>query len=137
MGRQTSIYPAYKLGKGDAMTTLKTANDVKKRRKYISFVSTQIWRKFLTQYVDSLIGQAPKDGDGRRPPKPDDIMLLRDTTLADRGLYPMVRVTRVFKSRDDSVVRSVEVILPSGTKAVRPLNLLAPLELCQSDVPYL
>ena len=134
MNRQTAIYPAYKLGKGDAMTTLKTANDVKKRRKYISFVSTQIWRKFLTQYVDSLISQAPKDADGRRPPKIDDIVLLRDSTMADRGLYTLARVTRVFRSRDDSLVRSVEVILANGTKAVRPLALLSPLEL---DAPYL
>ena len=134
MNRQTAIYPAYKLGKGDAMTTLKTANDVKKRRKYISFVSTQIWRKFLTQYVDSLISQAPKDADGRRPPKIDDIVLLRDSTMADRGLYPLARVTRVFRSRDDALVRSVEVTLANGTKAVRPLALLSPLEL---DAPYL
>ena len=46
------------------------------------------------------MGQSPKDGDSRRPPKTDNIMLLRDTTLADRRLYPMARVTRVFKSRD-------------------------------------
>ena len=53
--------------------------------------------------------------------------------MADRGLYPLARVTRVFRSRDDSLVRSVEVILANGTKAVRPLALLSPLEL---DAPY-
>ena len=130
MGRQSSILPAYRLGKDDKLSTLMTSKHVKKRIKYVDVVSTQLWRKFLFQCIYTLMSKPLQNGDRRRPPSVGDIMVLRDYSFFGRGMYPMVRVIKVICTRDDSLIISVGVIVRSGNNVIRSPNLVASLVLC-------
>ncbi|MCP4456410.1 MAG: hypothetical protein GY816_00030, partial [Cytophagales bacterium] len=65
-----------------------------------------------------------------QPPKQDEAVLIKEANMP-RGSWKMGRINTLIKGHD-SKIRAAEVALPNGTKLVRPINQLYPLEVLSS-----
>ena len=78
-----------------------------------------------------------------RPLQAKDVVLVRDATLQVRGKYPLGVVETAKESRtNDNIVRSAVIRIPpidgSQEKLItRPLEMIAPLEITDRDIPYI
>ena len=77
-----------------------------------------------------------------RPLKAQDVVLVKDTSLQVRGVYPLGIVEKAKESRTgDNIIRSAVIRIPpiDGRREkviTRPLEMIAPLEITDDEVPY-
>ena len=77
-----------------------------------------------------------------RPLKAQDVVLVKDTSLQVRGVYPLGIVETPKESRTgDNIIRSAVIRIPAidGRREkiiTRPLEMIAPLEITDDEVPY-
>ena len=77
-----------------------------------------------------------------RPLKAQDVVLVKDTSLQVRGVYPLGIVEKAKESRTgDNIIRSAVIRIPpiDGRREriiTRPLEMIAPLEITDNEVPY-
>ena len=102
--------PPYKCDKYLNIPQLRSCKDVNRRRKYLDFLHTQLWRKWVeVQWVKVHRSNLTKG----RPLQAGDVFLIRDTTLQVRGRYPLGVVETAKESRtNDNIVRSAIIRIP-------------------------
>ena len=78
-----------------------------------------------------------------RPLHAGEVVLVRVTTLKVRGRYPLGVVETAKETRtNDNIVRSAIIRIPpiDGRKEkliTRPLELIAPFEITDTDIPHI
>ena len=141
MNRDIKSIPPYTFDKDLNISQLRSSKDINRRKKYLYLLHTQLWRRWVEDYIDSLMVHRKNLTKGR-PLQAGDVVLVRDATLKVRGKYPLVVVETAKESRiGDNVVRSVIIKIPpiDGRKEksiTRPLELIAPLKITYADIPY-
>ena len=141
INRDIKSIPPYKFDKDLNIPQLRSCKDVNRRKKYLDLLHTQLWRKWIEEYIDSLMIHR-KNLTKSRPLQAKDVVLVRDASLQVRGKYPLGVVETAKESRtNDNIVRSAVIRIPpiDGRREkliTRPLELIAPLEITDRDIPY-
>ena len=92
-----------------------------KRWRRVQYLVDMFWSRWRKEIVHMLQAR-PKWNDARRNIKVDDIVLIVDE-LSHRSNWRLARVSEVTRSSDD-LVRSATLVLPNGSKLVRPIQKL-------------
>ncbi len=115
---------------GRPIKALPSAADTKsktsslKRWNLVQRLTSEIWKQWLGTYLASCAART-KWISLHNPPKPGDIVFLKNETLPSVRSWPLARVVRIFPG-DDGQVRTVEVQC-GGKLYVRPTVRLIPL----------
>ena len=108
----------------------------------MDLLHTQLWRKWVEEHIDSLKVHR-SNLTKSRPLQAGDVVLIRDSSLQVHRKYPLGIVEEAKESRtNDNIVRSAIIRIPpiNGRKEKlirRPLELIAPLEITDTDIPYI
>ena len=94
-------------------------------------IVNQFWRRWMTEYVPSLIERRKWLSD-RRNLIPDDIVLVVDSNTP-RGSWPMGRIVKTLPG-DDEIVHIVEVKTKDG-HYIRPVSKLCLLLAAENSGP--
>ena len=141
INRDIRSIPPYKFDRELRIPHLRSTAEVNKRKKYLDLLHTQFWRKWLFEYLDNLMIYRKNLTKGR-PLKAQDVVLIKDTSLQVRGQYPLGIVETAKESLTwDHVIRSAVIRIPpiDGRREkiiTQPLEMIAPLEITDEEVPY-
>jgi hypothetical protein len=80
----------------------------RKRWRQAQVITTHIWRRWIKEYLPSLIKRTKWQQDVRNLNVGDLVLLVNPATA--RGAWPLGRVTKVFPGADN-IVRSAEVLI--------------------------
>ncbi len=115
---------------GSPIKALPSAADTKnktsslKRWNLVQRLTSEIWKQWLGTYLASCAART-KWISLLNPPKPGDIVFLKDETLPSVRSWPLARVVGIFPG-DDGQVRTVEVQC-GGKLYIQPTVRLIPL----------
>ena len=110
------VLPPGVFGENDKMS--------RRRRRQCQALASHVWRRWLKEYLPTLIARKKWDKDTRNLAVNDVVLLAADDS--PRGYWPLGVVQQVYKS-EDGVVRSAMVRTATGTYK-RPCTKLCLLE---------
>ncbi|KFD67555.1 hypothetical protein M514_20232 [Trichuris suis] len=103
---------------------------LKKRWRYSEFLANQFWKRWIKEYLPTLMGRR-KWFTQQRNLRNDDVVIVIEPDMP-RGKWSLGRVIHVFPG-DDGIVRSA-LVRANGTTVHRPATKLCLLESADNDV---
>ena len=100
-------------------------NQNRRRWRQVQYLCNLFWRRWLREYLP-LLQKRQKWNASKRNVAINDIVLVLDESKP-RGVWPLARVTEVYRNERDGLVRSVK-LKTSSNELVRPVDKIVLLE---------